>query len=111
MVFLAIEEEEQCLIIHQILEEDFEAELCRKRLLCLEKVEEILLQLELFVRSNERGFISLPQQDVGMEEEHIAKDKQIPLPLLDDDSMLITEYFLKSLLVNYQLLSSLFEHF
>ena len=49
MVFLAVEEEEQCLIIHQILEEYFEAEFCWKRLLCFEEVEEVLFQLQLFV--------------------------------------------------------------
>ena len=70
-------------------------------MLCLEKIEEILFQLELFVGSNERHFISLPQQNMGMEEEHIAKDEQVPLSLLDDDGMLITEYFFKSLLVDY----------
>ena len=45
MVLLPIEEEQESFVIHQVLEEYLQAELCWERLLSLHQVEEVLLEL------------------------------------------------------------------
>ena len=85
MVLLPIEEEQKSFVIHQVLEEYLKTELCWERLLSLHQVEEVLLELELLVRRDQSGLIRFTEEDVRVEEEHVAEDQQVLLPLLDVD--------------------------